>query len=109
MKNWIKAVAVACLVELPLIVTLKTTPVAEYHKFIPSVLGWYHLPGIWFANVVLLIWNPGPRLGPTPASNAVFWLTIFSVQVLLTTPVVYGLWRWIDRVRTDRRAHLGSH
>lgn len=99
MKNWIRAACIACLVELPLLIKMEGTPISDFQKFVPSVLGWYHLPGIWVSNIVLLIWNPGPRLGPTPASNAVSWFTIFSVQVLLTTPVIYGLLRWIQHAR----------
>jgi len=95
LKTWIKAAGIAALVELPMLWVLVKTPPTDYRKFIPTVVGWYHLFAVWFGYYVLTVWNPGPRPGPTVASNTLYWFSVFVLQVLLTTPVVVVLMRRI--------------
>jgi len=95
MRDWVKAAAIASLVEIPLLWKLKNTPVETHSHFITIVLGWYHLPGIWFANVGLLLWNPGPRSGPTRASIALEFGIIYLVQMIIGTFVIVLIFKGI--------------
>jgi hypothetical protein len=71
-------------------------------NLIVQAVGTYHIPGGLVSYLVLLYWDPGPRPGPTAASNAVYLLTMFGVQMLITTPVVYLVLRWVGRHRARR-------
>ena len=99
MNTWIKAGGIACLVEFFLLVAMRTMLSVNRHSFISDVLGWYHIGGAMFCNEMLLIWNPGPRQGPTPASNAVCLLSMYLFQAAVTTPIIFLLLKWIDYVR----------
>ena len=97
MKTWTKAVVLSSLVELPLLTLLEALPRRLENSLPVEVIGWYHVPAYWFSHYVLLVYNPGPRPGPTVASNALAWFSRFAFQVLITTPVMYGLLRLIGR------------
>jgi hypothetical protein len=93
---------VACAVEVPLFATLFTFLVKhppDENSLIPKILGWYHLLAIMFGQYVLLVWNPGPRSGPTPLSNFVYWVSVFAFQVAITTPIVFFILGMINRRR----------
>ena len=102
-KTWIKALLIAGILELPQVVVLAGS-IKDLGKsnLILNALGWYHVLAIWFGQYVLLVWNPGPRRGPTAISNSVAWLSVFGFQVLITTPITYGLLRWIGHLRAEK-------
>jgi len=100
MKTWIKALVTAAGIEVPQVMFLAYA-IGDLGKsnLVLNALGWYHVLAIWFAQWVLLVWNPGPRPGPTTASNAIAWLSVFGFQVLITTPIIYGLFLWAGHIR----------
>jgi hypothetical protein len=104
MKTWIKAVSIACLVEFPLLLGLATM---NSDTLIPRVLTLYHMFAISFAFGVLnIIWAwPGPGREPIRTSTALTYFPVYVFQVILTTPIIFLLWRWIDRVRGRRQGH----
>ena len=93
MKICIKAVLIACLLEIPLFATLfvAETRKPHYLKPVDTVLGWYHLFSFLFGYAVVTL--SGPRQGPTTASNAAYWISIFACQVGLTTPIVFVVFK----------------
>ena len=91
MKTWIKAGVIACIVEIPLLaVFIATRHRQNWAMLTHDCLGWYHVLAIWFAQYFLVIWNPGPRPGPTFSSNIVAWVVVFFSQVAITSPFIYG-------------------
>jgi hypothetical protein len=64
-----------------------------------SCLTMYHMFAISLAFSVLnVIWAwPGPGRKPIRTSDALLYVFIFVFQVMLTTPIVYLLLRWIKR------------
>jgi hypothetical protein len=104
-KTWIKAFAIAGVLEAPQVLFLaRSIGNVGKSNVALNVIGWYHVLGIWFGQWVLLVWNPGPRPGPTPTSNVVAWFSVFAFQVALTTPIIYGLLRWMGFVRRKRES-----
>ena len=97
MKIWIKAVLIACLLEIPLFATLfvAETRKPHYLKSVDAVLYWYHVIAFLFAYALNIL--SGPRQGPTTASNVACWISIFACQVALTTPIVFVVLRLIRR------------
>jgi len=103
MNTWIKALVIACLLEVPLFLVLEGTKPADQHKSLLLILlWWYHLPSGLFGYTVNMFWNHMFRLGPGTASNVVFWSSEFSFQVALTTPIVFLIIRSIRRSRSRR-------
>lgn len=106
MKTWVKALAIAGVLEAPQVVFLaRSIDQLGKSNVALNVIGWYHVLGAWFGHYILLVWDPGPRPGPTRVSNAVYWFSVFTFQVLITTPIIYGLLRWIGIV--DRKNGKG--
>ena len=102
MKTWTKAIGIACLVELLLAVGFAMMHFANSKKLIQGLLNcltMYHMFSISLAFSVLnVIWAwPGPGREPIRTSYALLYVLVFVFQVMLTTPVVYLLLRWINR------------
>jgi hypothetical protein len=104
-KTWSKAFAIAAVLEAPQVMFLARS-IGDLGKSngALNIIGWYHVLAIWFSQWVLLVWNPGPRRGPTPASNAVAWFSVFAFQVLITTPIFFLLLKWLAYLQ--RRKNL---
>ena len=83
MNRWTKSLSLACVVEMPLVSLLY-----KYHlrgSIVATVLNWYHMLSILFAYAVTTLWNHWFGAG----SGIVQWLTIFTFQVALTTPIIF--------------------
>ncbi len=107
MKGWIKAVAIACLVELLLLVPLAIAQLTHSKKLIQSLLTcltFYHMLSISLAFTVLnTIWAwHGPASQPIRTPETLLYLLVGVFQVVLTTPIIYGLLTWIGHVRRKR-------
>jgi uncharacterized membrane protein (DUF485 family) len=108
-KGWARAFITASLIEAALLAAyISTREIGYSPRFIPQFLMWYHLFAIWFSYNVLLAWNPGARREPTPASNAVVWASMFAFQVLVTTPIIFGLLKWIRHARTKKESNASD-
>lgn len=109
-KKWIIAALLAFLVEtlafIPLFSFLTRHP-PDTSSRIPTILGWYHLFALWFGQYILVIWNPGPRLGPTRLSDSIYWLSVFVFQGLITTPVMFLVLEFVAHVRKLTRPSTG--
>lgn len=87
---------IASIVELPQTLFLARSIGASTNLYlIHRALVECHLLAIWFGQYVLLLFNPGPRSGPTPSSNALAWFSVFIFQTLATAPFIYGLLKWL--------------
>jgi hypothetical protein len=102
MKAWARALIIAAVLEVLMLTYLDRSMERGNENLIVQAVGAYHSPGALVCYLVLLYWNPGPRSGPTAASNAVCFLTMFGVQMLITTPIVYCVLRWVGRHRARR-------
>jgi hypothetical protein len=103
MKIWIKAIGVACLVELPLLIPLAVKWSVSPEKVIPDFLTMYHVLAIPLAITVLnIIWNHQSHPS-TP--DAVLFFLVYAFQVMLTTPVMFFLLKGIERVRSHRKGN----
>jgi hypothetical protein len=102
-KTWVKALVIAGVLEAPQVMFLARS-IGNLGKpnVALNIIGWYHVLAIWFSQWVLLVWNPGPRPGPTPASNAVAWFSVLAFQVLLTTPIILLLLKWLAYLRRSK-------
>src|SRR5579862_7270354 len=94
MKTWIRALGIACAVEVPLFTALVLTA-SPTKRLVPStistlgqVLVGYHILAIPVGMSVLTAWNTGTRPERAPGSDVVFWSSIFVSQMLLTTPLI---------------------
>jgi hypothetical protein len=106
MKTWIKAFVIAAVLEVPQVVFLERS-VADLWKsnHLLNAVGWYHLLAIWFGLTALVISDPGtPRPRPWPTGASVVWFSVFAFQVLLTTPIIYGLLKWIGFVARRKQS-----
>jgi len=104
-KAWARALIIASLIEAALLgAFISTTRVENPASFISQLLTRYHLFAIWFSCNVLLVWNPGPRPGATPASNAVAWVGMFVFQLLVTTPIIYVLLSWGSQIHGKEKS-----
>jgi hypothetical protein len=110
MKEWIKAAGIACLVEIFPVLVLAATGRANSEKLISRLLTGYHMFSISFAFTVLnIIWSwPGPGRESIRTSGALTYFLVYAFQVLLTTPIIYGLLRGIDRVRKRAKGNIQS-
>jgi hypothetical protein len=98
-KAWVKALVVASIVEAPLLIILATRPPANWNKSVlVSILGWYHLPAGYLAYVVLAFLDPGPGL----KAHLLQWSGMFAFQVLMTTPVIFVVFRWTEHARRKK-------
>lgn len=106
MKNWIKALGIACAVEIPLLATLMALPtkpvVSPAVSIVGSVLVWYHVLSIPFGQAVLIRWSFAAGPGPTAGSEVVYWLSVYAFQVVLTTPIMFGLLRLLAHLRRKK-------
>jgi len=87
-----RAFGIGCFVELVLLSAYMATRQRPWGGGLHfRLLEWYHLPAVWFAQYILVLWNPGPRPGPTVLSSTVAWSLVFLFQVVITTPIIYAL------------------
>jgi hypothetical protein len=110
-KAWIKAVGMACVVELlcviPLAMAIARGQPAN-GKFVDGFLNFlslYHMFAITLAFSVLnIIWAwHGPAGQPIATPNSLLYVLIYVFQLILTTPIIYGLIRLLARVRAHRK------
>jgi hypothetical protein len=106
-KVWIKAVGIACLVELLFVMGLVTMHLADAKTLNPRILTFlslYHMFAISLTYTVLnIIWAwPGPGREHIRTSNTLMYLLVYLFQVVITTPIFYGLLRWIGYVRREK-------
>ena len=97
MTTWRKAFLVACVLELPLLITI----LPQGQHFGASILDWYHAVS---AGVVLFVWySIFGHGGPTEDSRArwhlMFFGTVYAIQVVLTTPILFSILRFVERFR----------
>jgi len=97
-KLWIKALLVACLIEIPGLLLFAVLVRSESETF-GLIVGWYHLPAFLILYKAKLHWEPlnGPWL-----PRVVYWCALYVLQVFLTTPIVFLVLRWIRRHRGMR-------
>ena len=108
MRTWRKAALIACMLELPLLLGLATVLATKKYTGIAwDLFGAVHAPAAIVAQYVLLIWNPGPRPGPTTISTAVAFLVMYVFQITWMTPTVYGLIE-LTKILRNPHAHHGS-
>jgi hypothetical protein len=91
MKTWVKALSIACLVEVPALLALMTLSRKSVESHSDSVLGQiliaYHILSFPFGMSMLYTWV-GNRQPPVHGSEAILWFSVYAAQVLLTTPIV---------------------
>src|SRR6266851_9887859 len=92
MKTWIKALGIACAIEIPLLAVLielpAKPPISHLVSIAGQVLALYHMPSIPFGISAQIMRNPGTRPEPAPGSEKVFWAAVYVAQIVLTTPIV---------------------
>ena len=97
MKNWIRAVCVSCLVELPIIFIWMSASARNPEGFVPQLLSMYHGFSVGFTFGLLnAIWNH-QSMPHTP--NSLLFVLLYLFQAAIATPVVYLLFWTFDRIR----------
>ena len=101
MKLWGKAFGIACIAELLLAVVIAALDVTKFRAInqgILSALGLYHILAVSLASTVLnFVWMwHGVASQPLRTPLALHYFLVFVFQVILTTPIVYGLLKLVD-------------
>ncbi len=107
MNNRNKAFAVACVVELPLLISLLATrshglqPDSALH----NALVWYHVvPLAAYAWCSLTLFGHGdPTFGSVWFWRVVFCFVVLSFQAILTSPLFFAIILVTDHARTRKR------
>lgn len=106
MRDWIRALFIACALEFfataLLIALTPGGPPSRARSLVGQALVLYHILSIPFAQAMLTLWNSPPRPQPATGSSAIYWLSLYIFQVLLTFPIAYVLLKWILRLRQKK-------
>ena len=101
MKNWIRAIYLACVIEVPFVASLALMQAKQANSAIARMTGnilvWYHILAIPVGHAVLIRWNFSSGPGQAPGSDGVLWFSIYAFQVIVTTPIIYALIRLTKR------------
>ena len=104
MKTWIKALGIASAVEAPLLTVLMALAKRELASPATSIVGsalvGYHLLAIPIGQAVLTMWNPGTSPEPAPGSDVVYWFSVYAAQIVLTTPILVLLSKFVLHLRS---------
>ena len=97
------ALGIACAVEALLLTVLMALPTKEPASLVTSIVGnvlvFYHILAIPIGQALLNNWNPGTGPEPAPGSEVVYWFSVYATQVVLTTPILVLLSKFIVRLR----------
>lgn len=97
MKRWAKALLIAGLVEIPLLIAfLAIAPGNLERSVLARILAWYHVVPAYGMALFFLWWNPGPQ---TVATRTVFIAGVFAIQSIMTSPVVLLVMNWVSSRR----------
>ncbi len=95
------AIALACILEIPLLAVFLSLP--RWSKPLDRGFGlllvWYHIVPSMILAFVYLKWN----LGQSLASTVIFVMAMFLIQVAVTTPLVFLVLRLVGARRRALR------
>jgi|SRR5579862_7233919 len=93
MISWITAVIIAAALEAPQTFAVLSVTGGPGQNTVLRIIDSYHVPALWFANWILLQWNPISQ-PPLRSSSVIAWISVFCFQVIITAPIIYVLLRW---------------
>jgi hypothetical protein len=94
MNNWTKAFLTGCLIEIPLLALLSLGGSEYgYKRFIFEIVAWYHFIPLSIVSTcfLMLFGHNAPFPGSIMTWHLLYVLSVFAIQVALTTPIAYRL------------------
>jgi hypothetical protein len=90
LKLWIKALLIACVIEVPALILLALAAQSESETW-GAAIGWYHFPAFLILYKAQLHWEP---LNGQWLPRPVYLCLMYFLQVMLTAPIVFSLMSW---------------
>lgn len=101
-RTWIKALLIVSALEFVASALMGTR--RDPTSFVGHILVLYHILSIPFGQAVLIWWNSPAHPEPASGSNAVYWISVYAFQVVLTFPIAYALLRCVHLRRQKAAA-----
>lgn len=99
MTTWKKALLIAGVFELPLVFMVLANGKAM------GLLGWYHFLSLLAAGFVwILFFGHGGPSGTWELPYTLVFCVVYPIQVLLTTPILFLILKFVERLRSWRLA-----